>query len=74
MQAERVWLEQVLLNLAFNARDAIGDTGTVVIETAMASGAEAASETAGRRDSYIRLRVADDGPGIPPEDRECLIK
>ena len=67
VQAERVWLEQVLLNLAFNARDAIGAEGTVVIETAMATGAEAASESATRRDSYIRLRVADDGPGMDPD-------
>jgi signal transduction histidine kinase len=50
-------LNQVWTNLLDNAIDALGDTGTITIAT--------------RRDgSGLRVDVTDDGPGIPPEDRE----
>jgi len=62
-------LEQVILNLVTNARDALSGTGTVLVETADVvldrSHAEAHSEvTAGR---YVMLTVKDDGPGIAAE-------
>lgn len=46
-------LEQVITNLVFNARDAIGGKGTIHV------GLTADSE-------HVRICVADDGPGVPP--------
>jgi PAS domain S-box-containing protein len=50
-------LHQVLMNLLTNAREAMPQGGEIRIETA-------AAERAG----WIRLRVADTGPGIPAEE------
>jgi PAS domain S-box-containing protein len=60
-------LEQVLVNLAVNARDAMPDGGAVTIETACASiEAEfASSRPALSPGEYVRLSVKDTGSGIP---------
>jgi signal transduction histidine kinase len=50
-------LQQVLLNLINNAREAMANSGTITIATARAP------KSAGD----IRLRVSDTGPGIPAE-------
>lgn len=62
-------LEQVLINLVVNARDALPTGGTIWIEASDVQVAEpllAFGEElpAGQ---YVRLRVRDDGQGIPPE-------
>jgi two-component system NtrC family sensor kinase len=49
-------LQQVLLNLLTNAREALTDGGEIRIET----GRDPA------RPGWLRLIVADTGPGIPP--------
>jgi signal transduction histidine kinase len=50
-------LEDALLNLAVNARDAMPDGGTVVIEAAPCA--------SGHGDGCIALSVTDTGPGMP---------
>jgi signal transduction histidine kinase len=50
-------LQQVVLNLITNSREAMPDGGTIAIETGPAPG----------RPGWVRLVVADNGPGIPPE-------
>ena len=55
VQIHRGQLEQVLLNLAENARDAMPDGGTVAIEASLA-------------DAGVRITVTDTGKGLPPED------
>ncbi len=75
--AEQVWctfadanqLENVILNLAVNARDALPGGGRLVVETANCTiaaddGAAAAEVPVGE---YVRITVADNGSGMPPE-------
>jgi signal transduction histidine kinase len=70
IHADAGMMDQVLMNLAVNARDAMPDGGRLVIET---SGVEfdefAASQSAqARPDSFVCLSVSDTGCGIPPEN------
>ncbi|MBV9929894.1 MAG: PAS domain-containing protein [Alphaproteobacteria bacterium] len=57
-------LENAILNLAINARDAMPERGTLTISTARLSLPEAADHRAGM---FVRIRVADTGEGMPPE-------
>ncbi|GGQ84929.1 hybrid sensor histidine kinase/response regulator [Couchioplanes azureus] len=62
-------LQQVLLNLAINARDAMTDGGTLVLEanTAALDGDELNMQPPLPAGTYARLLVSDTGEGIPPE-------
>ncbi|MDN6886917.1 response regulator [Variovorax sp. CAN2819] len=61
-------LENALLNLCINARDAMPEGGTLVIETA---NRWIDARTARERDlpmgQYVSLTVSDNGVGMPPE-------
>ncbi len=70
VQAAPSDLEQVLLNLAANARDAMPSGGNLRIEAARP--AVAAPPFEARR--YVRLTVTDDGPGMPPEVAERVFE
>ncbi|MDH4161305.1 MAG: ATP-binding protein [Nitrospirota bacterium] len=59
-------IQQVIINLAVNARDAMPDGGKMVIETAVI-GASANGQAAGDPDPFIRLSVSDAGAGIDTE-------
>jgi two-component system cell cycle sensor histidine kinase/response regulator CckA len=52
--ADPAQIEQVIMNLVVNARDASPDGGVVTVST-------------GVTDSYAVIAVRDTGPGIPPE-------
>jgi PAS domain S-box-containing protein len=69
-------LEQVLVNLAVNARDAMPDGGTLSIDTTNSTVTEssAAGRSGVRAGRYVKLRVADTGTGIPPDIAERVFE
>lgn len=69
-------LEQVLMNLAVNARDAMPRGGRLTIETAAVElDEDDASEHPGAvAGPYVMLVVADDGEGMSPETKERLFE
>jgi two-component system, cell cycle sensor histidine kinase and response regulator CckA len=62
-------LEQVLLNLVLNARDATPPGGTITVSTSVAivSEEDAARENVGRTGPFVRLTVEDTGEGMSPD-------
>jgi two-component system cell cycle sensor histidine kinase/response regulator CckA len=62
-------LEQVILNLAVNARDAMPQGGRLVLETGMVRVDEVRKLPYGEvlPGLYVRLSVCDSGTGMPPE-------
>lgn len=67
-------LEQVILNLVMNARDAMPDGGTISIETGPATVGDLMAQKLGmvRTGPAVRLTIADTGPGIPLEIQERI--
>ena len=54
-------IRRVIINLIDNAIEAMERRGDIVVETQLDAG-----------NSVVRVVVADDGPGIPPAEREKL--
>ena len=75
-RADAGMLDQVLLNLAVNARDAMIDGGRLHIETSekILSAEDAASIPHASAGRYVCLRVTDTGSGIPPEHRSRIFE
>jgi PAS domain S-box-containing protein len=69
-------LEQVLVNLAVNARDAMPEGGTLSVETANRVLDEDAVHThpSLRPGRHVQLTVSDTGTGIPPEVAERVFE
>jgi signal transduction histidine kinase len=68
-----VQLEQLIINLVVNARDAMPEGGVLRIDSAVVRGSQA-----GRADppagDYVRLRVSDTGIGMPAEVRSRIFE
>jgi two-component system cell cycle sensor histidine kinase/response regulator CckA len=69
VKADISQFEQVIVNLAVNARDAMPDGGKLTIRTANIGAAECAKFGAKGMPAadYVLVEVADTGTGIPPE-------
>jgi PAS domain S-box-containing protein len=67
-------LDQVLLNLAINARDAMPSGGSLTIESrnVKADSSYARQHLGLREGEYVSLVVSDTGSGIPPEIRDRI--
>jgi signal transduction histidine kinase/CheY-like chemotaxis protein len=67
VQADPAQLNQVLMNLCLNARDAIAGAGQITIETACLTAAQLPAGIGRRTGDYVRLSVTDTGAGMTDE-------
>jgi len=69
VEADRGQIEQILMNLAVNARDAMPRGGKLIIDTSNAELDEvyASTHPGARPGPYVCISVSDSGVGIPPE-------
>ena len=73
--ADRAQVEQVVVNLAINARDAMPTGGTVTLETrALDLDEHYAREHLVKAQGYVCLTVTDTGTGIPAERLEHIFE
>ena len=74
VEADRVQLEQVIVNLIVNARDATSHQGTVTIKTGGVVFTEHNPTLGLGPGRYAWLSVRDNGVGMPPEIRERVFE
>jgi PAS domain S-box-containing protein len=69
-------MNQVLMNLCINSRDAMPDGGRLVLEAANVhiDESQARLTVDAQPGDYVRLRVRDTGHGIPPEIRARIFE
>lgn len=69
-------IEQVIMNLVINARDAVGEGGLILIETSQVhlDGLSAQQKLDVAPGTYIRIAISDDGSGIPKEIQERIFE
>jgi len=65
VSANKTQVEQVLMNLCLNARDAMPNGGTLTITV---TNHKIDRDTDAKQETYVRIEVRDTGEGIPPEN------
>ena len=76
VKADLVQLEQVVVNLVVNARDAMPNGGSITLRTRNVTEAEAAgfTYTGMPPADYLLIEVEDTGTGMPPEIMEKIFE
>jgi PAS domain S-box-containing protein len=76
VRADPAQIEQVILNLVINARDAMPDGGrlSVVIDEIEVDDADRVAQLEGRSGAYARISVSDTGTGIDESTRARLFE
>jgi signal transduction histidine kinase len=68
-------IQQILINLVTNGRDAMAGRGVLTIETGRCNAEDLSSADENRKlanDEYVRLSITDTGPGIPADVLERI--
>src|SRR5207237_5033480 len=68
MRGDSYQLEQAFLNLLFNAIEAMGPNGELVIATDLVTLETKSPVLPASQPTHLRLRIKDNGVGIPPEN------
>ena len=76
VQGDAGMIEQVVINLAVNARDAMSGGGTLrlVCESVRIDGSERPSHPDARPGAYARITASDTGCGMPPETLQHIFE
>ena len=76
IRADAGMMEQVIMNLAVNARDAMfrGGTLTLTLRTVELAENQLQLHPQGRAGSYVRLDVTDNGAGMTPETQARIFE
>jgi PAS domain S-box-containing protein len=74
VRADASRLEQILMNLAANARDAMPNGGTLRLETANVPREDVPLASAPAVTDFVRLTLRDSGVGMPPEVQAHLFE
>jgi signal transduction histidine kinase len=76
IRADRNQIEQVIMNLAVNAQDAIGEHGVITIETApvLLDDEYACQHSGVKPGRYLMLAVTDDGCGMDQETQQRIFE
>ena len=74
VDADRAQLEQVILNLVINARDAMPEGGEVVISTRAGLASDAKALDGGDPREFVVLSVQDTGEGMDEETRSQVFE
>ncbi len=76
ISADPTQIHQVFMNLSINARDAMPEGGQlrVKMENVVLDDTYAAMNIDARPGMYVKVTVADTGPGIPPEVRDRIFE
>jgi PAS domain S-box-containing protein len=74
LRADQNQLQQIILNLCVNARDAMASGGIITVATSIHAGTELERHEALPGSSYACLKVSDSGMGMSPEVRARIFE
>jgi two-component system, cell cycle sensor histidine kinase and response regulator CckA len=76
IKADPAQIEQILINIAVNAEDAMPEGGTLTIETSNVYLDAMPKDTSGKLPAgrYVKMTVSDTGRGIPPDIQDLIFE